>query len=340
MKRIQMNTCWMWAIVLAVTASLVLVMPGFAQRSQRGQTSDQGDYRVEPLGWVSVAYDLNNDGVYETFERVYYYDLEQARRQSQERQMREGRGQMRRDDQRMQQYQPGRDQRQQQMGRMQQDQPGREQRQQQTDRMQQDYRVRPRIPSRIDRSKFEKVDGTIIELKDVKLAGFDEKHVVARIKNRENMVAKVDLGPKGRISDLDIKKDQSVSVWGKRGTINEKNMLMAYWINVDGNRVSIKRPKDMNLKRYSGKILKLKKTAFGERTGNHVMARVELDKGGKTIVNLGPENQLGDLNVQSGKEFSMLARPVFIEGKKALVAEQVMMGDKTATIDWEKAKKG
>ncbi|MFW6374461.1 MAG: hypothetical protein ACOC3W_12255, partial [Thermodesulfobacteriota bacterium] len=240
---------------------------------------------------------------------------------------------------RMQQYRPGREQRQQ-PGRMQQYQPGRGQRQQQPGRMQQDYRAEPRVPSRIDRSKFEKVDGTIVELKDVKLAGFDEKHVVARIKNRENMVAKVDLGPKGRISDLDIKKDQSVSVWGKRGTINEKYMLMAYWINVDGNRVSIKRPKDMNLKRYTGKILKLKNTAFGEKTGNHVMARVELDKGGKTIVNLGPENQLGDLNVQSGKEFSMLARPVFIEGQKALVAEQVMMGDKTATIDWEKAKKG
>jgi len=312
----------MWAIVLAVTATLVFVMPGFAQRSQQGRSSAQGDYRVEPLGWVSVAYDLNNDGVYETFERVYYYDLEQARRQSQERQMREGRGQMRRGEG-MQQYQPGRGQRQQQMG-----------------GMQQDYRQRPRIPSRIDRSKFEKVDGTVVEMKDVKLAGFDEKHVVARIKNRENMVAKVDLGPKGRISDLDIQKGRSVSVWGKRGTINEKYMLMAYWINVDGNRVHIKRPKDMNLKRYTGKILKLKKTAFGEKTGNHVMARVELDKGGKTIVNLGPENQLGNLNVQSGKEFSMLARPVIVNGKKALVAEQVMMGDKTATIDWEKAKKG
>jgi len=328
----------MWAIVLAVTATLVFVMPGFAQRSQQGRSSAQGDYRVEPLGWVGVAYDLNNDGVYETFERVYYYDLEQARRQSRERQMREGRGQMRRDEG-MQQHQPGRGQRQQ-MDRMQQYQPGRGQRQQQMGRMQQDYRQRPRVPSRIDRSKFEKVDGTITEMKDVKLAGFDEKHVIARIKNRENMVAKVDLGPKGRISDLDIQKGQSVSVWGKRGTINEKYMLMAYWINVDGNRVSIKRPKDMNLKRYTGKILKLKKTAFGEKTGNHVMARVELDQGMKTIVNLGPENQLGNLNVQSGKEFSMLARPVIVNGKKALVAEQVMMGDKTATIDWEKAKKG
>ena len=319
MKQTHRNTDWIWAIILAVTASLVFVMPGFAQRSQQGRS--QGDYRAEPLGWVSVAYDLNNDGVYETFERVYYYDLEQARRQSQERQMREDRGRMRRE-RGMQQYQPGREQRRRQMG-----------------RMEQDYRVRPRVPSRIDRSEFEKVDGTIMELKDVKLAGFDEKHVVARIKNRENMVAKVDLGPKGRISDLDIQKGQSVSVWGKRGTINEKYMLMAYWINVDGNRISIKRPKDMNLKRYSGKILKLKKTAFGERTGNHVMARVELDQGMNTIVNLGPENQLGNLNVESGKEFSMLARPVFIEGKKALVAEQVMMGDKTATIDWEKSKK-
>jgi len=338
MKRTNITTYWRWAIVIAVAASLVFVMPGFAQRSQRGQSSAQGDFRMEPLGWISVAYDLNDDGVYETFERVYYYDLEQARRQSRERQMREGRGQMRRD-RGMQQDRPGRRQRQQ-MGRMPQYQPGRGQRQQQMDRMQQDYRVRPRVPSRIERSKFEKVDGTIIEMKDVKLAGFDEKHVVARIKNRENMVAKVDLGPKGRISDLDINKGQSVSAWGKRGTINEKYMLMAYWINVDGNRVSIKRPKDMNLKRYTGKILKLKKTAFGEKTGNHVMARVELDKGGKTIVNLGPENQLGDLNVQSGKEFSMLARPVVINGRKALVAEQVMMGDKTATIDWEKAKKG
>ncbi len=324
-----------WLTFITIILSTALVMPAFAQqRGQRGPSSR--NFQLDREGWVQVAYDLNNDGVYETFEYISYYDLERARQHS-ERKMQQGRQQMSRqqyDRRRQQQFgQRG----QQQYDRSRQQQFGQRSRQrQQTDLdLYADYYKTPeRITSRIQRGRFEKVDGSIKELKTVKLAGIDERHVIARIQARDNRTAKVDLGPAKRIREMNIRKGQSISVYGKPGTINEKAMLIAHWLNFDGRRVNIRRAQDKNMKFYQGEILKTRTTTFGEQTEDHFMARVRLDNGMTTMVNLGPAKAVQNARIKEGQQFSMLARPVNINGQRALVAEHVAVNDQVFDIDW------
>lgn len=187
--------------------------------------------------------------------------------------------------------------------------------------------------------KFDRVEGNVRDVKAIALTGLDEKHMIVRLDTEENRTAKVDLGPQKRVSDLKIKEGEPIVIMGSPGTINDQPMLMAHWVEIGDKRQTIKRPQDRNLKRYTGQILKTKKATFGDESQNHLMARIRTDDGDTTIVNLGPEKELlNSLNIEKGKSFSMLARPVNINGQRALVAEVINVGDRTVNIDWEKIR--
>lgn len=191
-----------------------------------------------------------------------------------------------------------------------------------------------RSPGRVDR-----IEGKIREMNTVTLTGLDEKHVVVRLDTDNDRTAKVDLGPEKRFSNLELEKGDTVVILGTPGTINDRSMLMAHWVEIGDKRYTIKRPQDMNLTRYTGEIIKTKKTRFGDETPEHLMARIRLDDGSTTIVNMGPEKELRNaLEIEEGKTFSMLARPVNINGKRALVAEVLNVGDRTVDIDWAGSK--
>lgn len=188
-------------------------------------------------------------------------------------------------------------------------------------------------------NQFDRVEGKVRDVKAIALTGLGEKHVIVRLDTEDNRTAKADLGPEKRVSDLKLKEGEPIVIMGTPGTINDRPMLMAHWVEIGDKRQAIKRPQDRNLKRYSGRIVKTKKTTFGEDSPNHLMARVRMDDGTTTIVNLGPEKELQNtLNIEKGKSFSMLARPVNINGQRALVAEVLNVGDRTVDIDWEKVR--
>ncbi|MFW5640162.1 MAG: hypothetical protein ACOC0H_03240 [Thermodesulfobacteriota bacterium] len=202
------------------------------------------------------------------------------------------------------------------------------------------YQQRRDRQSRQQMRRGDRIQGSIKEMKTISLSKMEEDHVIARIQTREGQVAKVDLGPEQKLSDLNLKKGDQVTVHGITGSINQKPVLMAHGVEAKGQRVSIKRPQDMKLKSYSGQIMKTKKTDLREGTPTVLMARIRMDDGNTTMVNLGPEKELrNQLDIQEGKRFSMLARPAKVEGRTGLVAEFIKIGDNSVDVDWQKAKK-
>jgi len=186
----------------------------------------------------------------------------------------------------------------------------------------------------------DRIQGSIKEMKTISLSKMDEDHVIARIRTQNGQVAKVDLGPERKISDLNLQKGDQVTVHGITGSVNQKPVLMAHAVEAKGQRVSVKRPQDLNLKSYSGQIIKTKKTSIRKGTPTVLMARIRMDDGNTAMVNMGPEKELRNrLDIREGKRFSMLARPVKINGRNALVAEFVKIGDNSVDVDWQKAKK-
>lgn len=275
----------------------------------RGPHGSMPRHAWQMEGMVRIGYDLDSDGVLDTFEYIPYYELQAMRQRSQER------GQQQAQTDRRFQSRRG----------MPQQGPARgyfEER-------------RPRPPAA--RERFDSVEGRIREMQTIGLAEMDEKHVVARIETRDGRIARVDLGPEKKIRELDLRQDDRVRILGTPGTIDNRPYLTAHYVNTDQQQVRINRPQDKGIRNYTGRILKTKPARFGDRETDNLMARVRLGDGTTTIVNLGPEKALKKhLDVTEGKSFHMLARPALIEGKQALVAEALSIGGKTYDVQWDK----
>ena len=57
-------------------------MHGNQQGQQRQQQA--GQVQVEPMGWVNIGYDYNNDGIFDSFELVTLYDLQKMKASQQQ----------------------------------------------------------------------------------------------------------------------------------------------------------------------------------------------------------------------------------------------------------------
>jgi hypothetical protein len=100
------------------------------------------------------------------------------------------------------------------------------------------------------------------------------------------------------------------------------------------------RPRNLHIERFSGKILQVRTASFRRQdVPDQIMARVRLDKGITTIVNLGTRNQLRnelDMSIRSleGENVEIVAHRARVGNRTALVADQLRVGDQLVSIDW------
>jgi hypothetical protein len=249
--------------------------------------------------WVRVGYDYNDDGRIDRFEYLNVQDLERARRRSMERQREAGMSTMD-----LRGYYPG------------------------------------QLAPREARPEMNTVIGNVMDLREVGLAGVNQNHLIGKIKTGEGRIARVDFGPVGNLATLNLRQGDGITVYGSAGTVNDKAMLMAHRVEAGGRVVTVGWPNDRNLSRYSGEVLSVRTAGFrNPNVPEQVFARVLLDQGGVTVVNLGPSHVLqktapGDL---TGKHISLLAHPAKIGDRVALVAEELRVDGRTIHVDWPMA---
>jgi len=185
------------------------------------------------------------------------------------------------------------------------------------------------------------VSGKIEDMRRIMLAGMEDEHQLAKIRTPDGRIARVDLGPVVNLRDLEIRHGDTITVHGKTGTINDKNMLMANRIEIGGHMLSVGWPNDRHLSRYSGEVLSARIAPFrNTNVPEQMFARVLLDQGGVTTVNLGPSHLLPDMSPQElrGKQISFLAHPAKIGNRVALVSEELRIEGRTVRVDWAMAE--
>jgi len=190
---------------------------------------------------------------------------------------------------------------------------------------------------RYQRWQPRRVEGMIREMKSFVIAGIDEPHRLARMEAGGLEPIIVDLGPEREIQELELQEGDPIVVHGVEGSIDEKPVLVALELATQSRQKEIRRRQDLNLKVIDAKILGIRKAKF-ERydVPDQMLARVELAEGkGTAVVNLGPvDSYPSDLELQ-GKTVSLLVRPARIEGKDALVAEEIRLpNEKLIRVDW------
>ncbi|MFO7964046.1 MAG: hypothetical protein R6U50_09020 [Desulfobacterales bacterium] len=320
-----------WGIsAIAVGLVCLLSFPAAAEQKTDKQAKDIG-YQLELEDWVTVGYDLDNDGRIDYTEQVWAFDLQQARKKSQMRAQREGRQTDRRDTARQEGMRRG-EQMARQEDMMRGDQMARQRGMMRGEPMaRQDRQVRERA-----RQHQQTITGEIQTLRRVNLVGVDQPHVIARIRARDGRTARVDLGPESSLKNIDLSKGDRITVQGRRGTIDNRGMFMARSLQTGRQEVMIRRARDRGLQKFDGEILAVKTATFEDYdVPDQVFARVKLDQGLVTAVNFGPEKKLeADLDELKGKEVTFLAHRADIGGKTALIADQIRMEDRTIRIDW------
>jgi hypothetical protein len=299
-----MRTKRMMLIAAALLLSSAAFHPVFAQ----GQTElpmNPEAIGPAPTGsgdWIRIGYDYNNDGNIDHFEYLHSQDLETARNRSLERQQAAG--------------MPASD-------------------------FKGYYRDQPAMRD-VERGRAElnRVTGTVEDLKRISLAAMEGEHQLAKIRTLDGRKARVNLGPVDNLRDIDLRRGDRITVHGTRGTINDKAMLMAHRIDAGGQTLSVGWPSDRHLSRYSGEVLGVRTAPFQNmNVPEQVLARVLLDQGGVTTVNLGPRDRLPYVSSEElrGKQISFLAHPARIGDRVALVAEQLRVDGRTFHVDWTMA---
>lgn len=236
--------------------------------------------------WVRVDIDANNDGQPDRSTFIHVQDLNRARQVSQQRIQREGRAGT--------QFRPAR-----------QGQRG----------MRQGLPAEDQQPARLT--------GEVQNLKTMRLIGQEEPHVFAKIQTEQGRVARVDLGPRSSVDQLNLSEGKRITIRGTRARINNRPIIFARQIQSGDQTVQIEQPRTAPLRQVRGEITRIDRIRYRGLDQQHLEAQVRLDTGRTVIIDLGQQNELAQLNLQEGDSISVLVSPIRIDGEQALLARSI-----------------
>ncbi|MEZ6092114.1 MAG: hypothetical protein R3C05_29740 [Pirellulaceae bacterium] len=267
-------------------------------RNEGGESESRSQLRLDPLGQVVIGIDSDGDQRFETVEKISYYDLQNARKQSRQRMSRET----------SQQQQTSN--------------------QQSFDQRQSDGR---QMKQGTDNADVKKFSGTVTEVATFRLVDGPE-HNFIKIKTKEGKRIPVDLGRIEDLKQLDLKDGDQITVFGKRVRVNDRKMICARRIEASGKTLDTGRERDRDLKRVQGEISKLMRKRFRSRDGEFTIAQVELNGGRTETVILGPTDRLRNLNLEKGDDVQLLVRSGRYNDQFALIADQVRAHGEIARV--------
>ena len=181
------------------------------------------------------------------------------------------------------------------------------------------------------------LSGTIREILDVTLSGLEQPHRVGRLEAEDGRMARVDFGPADRVGELELAEGDEVTLEGHRGMINDRPLLMATTLNKGDQSVQVERPDDRMLKRVRGTIESVRAVQFQGRDEETSIATVTMRSGVPRQVILGPSSKASEMALVQGDEVAMLVRPVRMNGRMGMIAEQIRRGDKTFNLQTDNA---
>lgn len=263
-----------------------------------GRQSEQNNrksrnYSVEPVGWVQVAVDYDNDGYYDGVETIYYYDLQQARNQSRQRA----------DDQKRQ---------------------GRSGSRQANSNRQRSQRQNVRLR------------GEIVSLESKTMMGdkrdSDSKQQVAELETNSGRTVSVCLGSKDKVDELDLEEGDRITVEGVRAKMDDKEVVLAKRVSAGNDSITNELPRRQQWRRMSGTVRSMHTTDGGDREESHLVVKVSSEDGRTKQVDLGPKDELDDLDLQEGDRIQVLGRQGTIDGETLTIAQIVRANNETIDV--------
>lgn len=279
--------------------------------SDRQRSESQSKYRISPAGWVQIAVDYDNDGMFDGIETIYAYDFEKARKSSQDRGKREA--QRMSDTKRKSRGQNT---------------------QARTANSRRSGNAGNPSQNRLStmRRSSETVSGKLLQLRDEQIMGMDDPCVIARVRKDNNMSAKVVLGPKSQVDSWGLAEGDEIKVSGRKGRVNDRPILLASKVTWGNKTKQVDLPSSRNRKRVQAELVSMRTTEFKGHDGQFVIAEIQSQSGKKCEVNLGAKSKVNQLNLREGDQLKLIVRPAKVNGKPGMVADQIMANGKDVNV--------
>ncbi len=270
------------------------------QKQSESASSSSQQLKIQPQGWVKLGVDYNNDGRYDAYETIFVYDLQMAQKRSRDR--------------REQSQQQG-----------QREQGQREQGQSQS--------ARQSAGGSKQQSATAKIAGELQDMRKIRMRDSEQQFVIARVRTDEGRTAKVLLGKQQQLSGFDLSDGDRIEVEGRRGRINDQPVLVASKVKAGGKAMQVEIDRmNQPVRQFKGEIVRTQTTRFQGHDKPFVVAEMRCQDGSSKLVNLGPKDKFADVDVKQAEEVCVLAAMGRIDGKKALIAEEVSVDGETIKI--------
>lgn len=306
---------------MSLTAALASGAIAQSQQSTDSQRQSPELQQQSQSGWQDttvIGYDLDADGKTDVFYTVTRAELDEIRRRAQSQGARYNQNADRSfDDQRPPQQDQWRDR---------QTQPPQRFRQQRHEPM---WDGQPQsvadIPPRT-------VHGTVKQVREFELAGVEAKQSFARIETEDGNRLVVHLGPTDRIKNIDIGANDEITILAKPGRVNNRMVLTAERIRVDGRTIDVQPPMGERLKVIKGRVIDKRVERFHDVNDESLLVRVRDDIGQTYVVSLGSTSRIDDRDVERGEKIKILAQPTVLDNRPILMAKSVSIDGDTLEI--------
>jgi len=190
-----------------------------------------------------------------------------------------------------------------------------------------------------------RIQGQIVKEKEVKIRNTDRRNKVVLLKTQGDQKIAVDLGPVDKLKEVQVKKDQQITVQGKSVRIGDRPVFFADKLTVGDKTVQIERPEPKQQKQkqrqkdagtaerhIKGQILRDKEVGIKDSQTRHKVVLIKSQKGQQVAVDLGSVENLKDLQLKTGKSVEVTGHPVRVGDRLVILADKLTVDGKTVNI--------
>lgn len=162
-------------------------------------------------------------------------------------------------------------------------------------------------------------DGTIKSVKNFNLTGLNGPRTIARVQTDDGQRVAVILGSQSDMQNMDLAPGDDVKFRVRKGSINNRQVLVADRVRVNGRTYQIQQQKADDLKRINGTVVDTMTRTLENRNGDstkHLLLKVQNADGRTCVVTLGPASQRDASRLSRGEDVSILASPTMVNGRQ------------------------
>lgn len=212
-----------------------------------------------------------------------------------------------------------------------------------------------------------RVRGTVEATKTARLEGMPRPHTLAKIRKDNGDLAFADFGP-ADLNQVQLQEGDQVEASGRMIVVNDRPVLFATRLETDQGAVNIQRGMGrgmgqgmqgmQGMRQGTGRGMmrqqqqqqpRMQSTAYGDereiegritskeqlKIGDsqpYTLVKIRTNQGQEHLVNLGPQQQLRDLNIEQGNTITVKARGIQLLGETMYIADEVEADGRTKQI--------